>query len=77
MPLVAGWGIECKKSCAFPLPLNRLRGPSFTHETRLLAFGEFRKILSSLLKGCYWIAPPYLLLRPPYLLLRPRDMMDG
>ena len=28
MPLVAGWGIECKKSCAFPLPLNRLRGPS-------------------------------------------------
>jgi hypothetical protein len=23
-------------------------------------------------KGCYWIAPPYLLLRPPYLLLRPR-----
>src|SRR5712664_593852 len=28
MPLVAGWGIECKKSCAFPLPLNKLRGPS-------------------------------------------------
>jgi hypothetical protein len=24
----AGWGIECKKSCAFPLPLNKLRGPS-------------------------------------------------
>jgi len=29
MPLVAGWGIECKKSCAFPLPLNKLRGPSY------------------------------------------------
>ncbi len=28
MPLVAGRGIECKKSCAFPLPLNKLRGPS-------------------------------------------------
>ena len=28
MPPVAGWGIECKKSCAFPLPGNKLRGPS-------------------------------------------------
>ena len=29
MPLVAGWGIECKKGCAFPLPFNKLRGPIF------------------------------------------------
>ena len=62
-------------------------GPSITYTTLKLSLSSHdqmargedpvwsvsRSIITWFYVGCYWIAPPYLLLRPPYLLLRPRE----